>query len=90
MALRIGLLRSSALQNDGLDLPVMLQCRTPRAIGGQITFSENPRFFPSLVVLVCLGFLNEGMEPQNVVVLSITFPLVLSGLGLGLGGGVGP
>ena len=30
MALRIGLLRSSALQNDGLDVPVILQCRTPQ------------------------------------------------------------
>ena len=30
MALRIGLLRSSALQNDGLDVPVILQFRTPR------------------------------------------------------------
>jgi hypothetical protein len=30
MALRIGLLKSSALQNDGLDVPVLLQCRTPR------------------------------------------------------------
>ena len=29
MALRIGLLRSSALQDDGLDAPVILQCRTP-------------------------------------------------------------
>ncbi len=30
MALRIGLLRSSALQNDGHDVPVILQCRTPQ------------------------------------------------------------
>jgi hypothetical protein len=30
MALRIGLLRRSALQNDGLDVPVILQCRTHR------------------------------------------------------------
>jgi hypothetical protein len=30
MALRIGLLRSSALQNDGLDVPLILQCRTPQ------------------------------------------------------------
>ena len=28
MALRIGLLRSSALQNDGQDAPVILRCRT--------------------------------------------------------------
>ena len=45
MALRIGLLKSSALQNNGLDAPVILQCRTPQeinpkgAIGGQIIFS---------------------------------------------------
>ena len=30
MALRIGLLRSSTLQNDVLDAPVILQCRTPQ------------------------------------------------------------
>ena len=30
MAFRIGLLKSSALQNDGLDGPVMLQCPTPQ------------------------------------------------------------
>jgi hypothetical protein len=30
MAIRIGLLRSSALQNDGLDVPIILQCRAPR------------------------------------------------------------
>ena len=30
LALRIGLLRSSAVQNDGRIKPVMLQCRTPR------------------------------------------------------------
>ena len=30
MALRIGLLRSSALQNDGRIKPVILQCRTPQ------------------------------------------------------------
>jgi hypothetical protein len=30
MALRIGLPGSSALQNDGLDVPVILQCRTPQ------------------------------------------------------------
>ena len=38
MALRIGLLRSSALQNDGLDVPVILGRPISRAIGGQITF----------------------------------------------------
>ena len=50
MALRVGPPGSSALQNDRLDAPVMLQCRTPqeilRALGGQITFRENPCFFP--------------------------------------------
>ena len=30
MALRIGPLKSSALQNDGLVAPVILQCRTPQ------------------------------------------------------------
>ncbi len=41
MALRIGLLRSSAVQNDGLYAPVILQCRTPQETnpGGHITFS---------------------------------------------------
>ena len=35
MALRIGPLRSSALQNDGLDAPVILQCRTPQETNPQ-------------------------------------------------------
>jgi hypothetical protein len=30
MALRIGLLGSSALPNDGLEAPITLQCRTPQ------------------------------------------------------------
>jgi hypothetical protein len=30
IALRMRLLRRSALQNDGLDVPVILQCRTPQ------------------------------------------------------------
>ena len=47
LPLWIGLLKSSALQNYGLDAPVILQCRTPQETnpkghGGQITFSSNP------------------------------------------------
>ena len=64
MALRIGLLRCSALQNDGLDLPVILQCRThretnPKGHWGPNCFFEKIRvLFSSLVVLVCLGSLS--------------------------------
>ena len=41
MALRIGLPRNSALQNDGFDAPVILQRRPLlRAIGGQNIFHK--------------------------------------------------
>ena len=40
MALRIALLRSAALQNDGHITPVRLQCRAPQ----EITFSYKPCF----------------------------------------------
>ena len=65
MALRIGLLRSSALQNDGLDVPVSLQCRTPQETNpkghwGPNCFLIKIVFFSSLVVLVCIGSLNGG------------------------------
>ena len=53
MALKIGLLRSSALQNDKLDAPVMLQCRTPQETnpkgfwGAKLLFHKNLVFpFP--------------------------------------------
>jgi hypothetical protein len=67
MALRIGLPGSPALQNDGLDMPVILQCRTPQETnpkgnGGPIYFLGKITpylLFSSLVVLVCPGPLKE-------------------------------
>ena len=64
MALRIGLPGSSAFQNDGLDVPVILQCRAPRETNprghwGPNCFLRNSLFFASLVVLVCLGPLKS-------------------------------
>ncbi len=44
MALKIGLLKSSALQNDGHIKPELLRRPILRAIRGQITFSQNPCF----------------------------------------------
>jgi hypothetical protein len=63
MALRIGLLRSSALQDDGLDVPVILQCRTPQEANpkghwGPTYFLRTSLCFSSLVVLVCFGSLR--------------------------------
>jgi hypothetical protein len=60
IALRICLPGSSALQNDRPDLPVTLQCRTPRETNpkdhwGPNHFLRKSLFFRSLVVLVCLG-----------------------------------
>jgi hypothetical protein len=61
MALRMGLLRSSALQNDGLDVPVILQFRTPQETnpkghwGPNCFLRKSSLFVSSLVVLVCLG-----------------------------------
>ena len=65
MALRIGLLGSSALHNDGLDVPVILQCRTPQETNPKGHWGPNcvlikSLFFPSLVVLVCLGPLTNS------------------------------
>ena len=54
MALRIGLLGSSALQNDGLDAPDILQCRTPQETnpkghwGAKLLFDQILVFVSSL------------------------------------------
>ena len=58
MALRIGLLRSSALQNDGRIVPVILQCRTPHETnpkghwGPNYFFIKSSFFFSMYPVLV--------------------------------------
>jgi hypothetical protein len=56
-----------ALQTDGRDVHVILQCRTPRDTNPkghwrQIVFFENPCFLFSLVVLVCLGSIKVRLE----------------------------
>jgi hypothetical protein len=53
MALRIGLLKSSALQNDGLDGPVILQFRTPQETNPKGHSGPN-YFFCKILVSVCL------------------------------------
>ncbi len=51
MALRIGLLKSSALQNDGLDAPVILQCRTPQETNPKGHWGPHYFFIQSLCLL---------------------------------------
>jgi hypothetical protein len=71
MALRIGLPGSSALQHDGLDVPVILQCRTPQEYNpkdnlGPTYFVVTFLFlFSFLVVLVYFGSLKEAVAPSN-------------------------
>ena len=48
MALRIGLLTSSALQNDGPIMPVMLQCRIPQETNPKGHWGPNYFFIKSL------------------------------------------
>ncbi len=64
VALRIGLLRSSAPQNNGHDVNVTLQLRIPRDTNFQSYWEPSYLLIKSclllsfLVVLVCLGSLN--------------------------------
>ena len=51
MALRIGLLGRSAPQNDGLDAPVILQCRTPQETNPKGHRGPNLFFIRSLCLL---------------------------------------
>ncbi len=51
MALRIGPLRSSALQNDRLDAPVILQCRTPQETNPKGHWGPHYFFIQSLFLL---------------------------------------
>ena len=51
MALRIGLPGSSALQNDGLDVPIILQCRTPRETNPKGHWVTNYFCIKSLLLL---------------------------------------
>jgi hypothetical protein len=48
MALRNGLLRSSALQTDGFDAPVILQCRTLQVTNPKGHWWPNP-FYKTIV-----------------------------------------
>jgi hypothetical protein len=63
MGFRIHLLRSSALQNEGLDVPVSLQCRSPqetpilRAIGAKLWFDK-------IVVVFLPGGPGMSWAPQ--------------------------
>ncbi len=54
MALRIGLLTTSALQNDGLDVPVILQCRTPQETDPKGQWGANLIFDKILVFVSSL------------------------------------
>ena len=51
MALRIGLLESSALQNYGLDAHVILQCRTPQETNPKGQWGPTYFFINSLFLL---------------------------------------
>ena len=51
MALRIGLLRSSALQNDALDVAVMLQGRTPQEANPKGQWVSDYFFITSVFLL---------------------------------------
>jgi hypothetical protein len=57
MALRIGLLESSALQNDGHDVPVILQCRTPQ--------ETNPKGNWGPILLLNSAPLNGDVDILN-------------------------
>ncbi len=53
MALRIGLLRRSALQNDGRIKPVILQCRNPQEtvhLGATLVFIHSLFMLPDDMV----------------------------------------
>ena len=68
MALRIGLLRSSALQNDGLDVPLILQCRTPQETNPKSHWGSNYflLLFDQILVLVLVvvtSWLLKGSLP---------------------------
>ena len=70
MALRIGLPGSSALQNDGHIVPVILQCRTPQETnpkgqwGPNYFLIKSNVLFSSLVVLLYLGPLTVAGSDQ--------------------------
>jgi len=60
IALRIGLPGSSALQNDGFDVPVILQCRTHRETNRKGLWGPNKIIvFASSLVMVCIGPLSK-------------------------------
>ncbi len=68
MALRIGLLRSSALQNDGLDAPVILQCRTPQETNPKGHWGPHYFFIQSLFLLppcTCLLYTTDAADEEE-------------------------
>ena len=81
MALSISPPVSSALQNDGLDVPVILQCRIPRSTNpkghwGQLTFLENHCVCSSLVVLVCHCVYPSSTHTHGELVAQVVRPAV--------------
>ncbi len=64
MALRIGLLRSSALQNDGHIKPVILQCRTPQETNPKGHWGPNYFLQTSwkLTHHECISHHNAGLD----------------------------
>ena len=78
MALRIGLLRSSALQHEGLDAPVILQCRTPQETNPKGNCGPNCVFFLLVPILgipsytmsrVCVSFRPLNLLRRLLVVM---------------------
>jgi hypothetical protein len=64
MALRIGLLRSSALQNDGLDAPVILQCLTPQEANPKVHWGPN-NFLRKSPLNCDVDLLAGSAEPKD-------------------------
>jgi hypothetical protein len=75
MGLRIGVPGSSALQNDGLDVPVILQCRTPRETNPKGHWGPKYCLGKALFVVphVVLLFLSFG--PDRVVLRGSAFAI---------------
>jgi len=92
MALRIGLPRSSALQNDGLDVPVILQCRTPRETnpkghwGAKILFHQILVFSSSLYPVLVYPVLRslEGCAAHRTAMAARVLPRRLAAAALQL------
>ena len=68
MALKIGLLGSSALQNDGRAAPVILQCRTPRETNPKGHWGPNHSLINSWCLLPpCThSWYTQSYDLQNI------------------------